>query len=111
MGTRERISEAGEKGEANGKGEGKGDGKGKGKDSAPAKGKGKGKGKDNGPTKPVFKPPKPMKPMWWTRIIIDPNKESSSKTVWANVPDLLDKLLTTDIGERFAQPVRKVRED
>mmetsp|Transcript_76858 Transcript_76858/g.213520 ORF Transcript_76858/g.213520 Transcript_76858/m.213520 type:complete len:1164 (-) Transcript_76858:106-3597(-) len=50
--------------------------------------------------KPVFKPPVRMKPLWWNRVLVDQIYE---KTVWAHVPDYLERLLSTDFGTLFAQ--------
>jgi hypothetical protein len=78
--------------------------KGKGKGPSMEKGKGKGaKGKTGGvqPTKAEFAPPHRMKPLWWTRILV--SASSTTKNVWANVPDYLSRLHDTDFATLFQQ--------
>eukprot|EP00927_Polykrikos_kofoidii_P011867 TRINITY_DN15075_c0_g1_i1.p1 TRINITY_DN15075_c0_g1~~TRINITY_DN15075_c0_g1_i1.p1 ORF type:complete len:1487 (-),score=267.22 TRINITY_DN15075_c0_g1_i1:141-4601(-) len=104
-------SSAGSEGGKDGKGKGKGKGKdsakgdkgGKGAGKGGKGGKGKKGGKAGGPTKPVFKPPHQMRPLWWARLLVAPGSDLS-KSVWGSVGDFLDRMKDTDFGEVFKQP-------
>ncbi|XP_046885419.1 formin-2 [Hypomesus transpacificus] len=42
---------------------------------------------DSGPMKASIEPPKPMKPLYWTRIQLDAKKESSGTLVWEKIEE------------------------
>ncbi|MBN3297052.1 FMN2 protein, partial [Amia calva] len=46
-----------------------------------------GMGQDKGPRKSFIEPPRPMKPLYWTRIQLHAKKESSSALVWEKIEE------------------------
>lgn len=87
-------------------------GKGPAKGASAAGGKGAKGGKGGGKaapleTKPEVKPSQPMKPLWWTKMVIGAQLKKG-ETIWDEVKDDMDLLPIEELCQRFSKSAKAI---